>query len=311
MQLCDHEEADTRILVHILDALKNGTKSIFVRTVDTDVIVILTGHFYQLTNSYGPLDVWINAMSAEPSFKSIPELIGKKRDGEELSEENISEIIRKIVDGSMEQCQLGAFLMATYIKGLNKRETVALTRQMALQGEVLKWPNEWKGIMVDKHSTGGVGDKTSILLAPALAACGLKEDVAYYPGMFLLQSILKRKASFFGHIARGSTGEELKMIIAEGWRKVGRGRRRRRWMDDMELVPMISGRGLGFTGGTLDKLESIQGFTVACSADQMRLCLEKVGCCIVGQTSSLVPADRLMYACRDVTATVSSIPLVT
>uniref|UniRef100_A0A8C7VTI3 Glycosyl transferase family 3 domain-containing protein n=1 Tax=Oncorhynchus mykiss TaxID=8022 RepID=A0A8C7VTI3_ONCMY len=145
---------------------------------------------------------------------------------------------------------IGAMLMAIWLKGMVAEETLALTKEMMMSGEVMSWPAEWEGLMVDKHSTGGVGDKISLVLAPALAACGCK-------------------------------------------------------------VPMISGRGLAHTGGTLDKLESIPGFNVYQSVQQLHRILEEVGCCIVGQTDNLVPADKVMYALRDVTSTVDSLPLIT
>ncbi|XP_063074058.1 thymidine phosphorylase isoform X2 [Engraulis encrasicolus] len=141
-------------------------------------------------------------------------------------------------------------LMAIWQKGMAADETVALTQEMMLSGEVLQWPADWAGLVVDKHSTGGVGDKVSLPLAPALAACGCK-------------------------------------------------------------VPMISGRGLAHTGGTLDKLESIPGFSVSQSVEKIHEILVNVGCCIVGQTETLVPADRVMYALRDATSTVDSLPLIT
>ncbi|XP_064905527.1 thymidine phosphorylase isoform X2 [Columba livia] len=141
-------------------------------------------------------------------------------------------------------------LMAIRLRGMDGGETLALARAMAGSGRALAWPPAWRGLLVDKHSTGGVGDKVSLALAPALAACGCK-------------------------------------------------------------VPMISGRGLGHTGGTLDKLEAIPGFCVTQSPEQMRSILERVGCCIVGQSEELAPADRVLYGLRDVTATVDSLPLVT
>uniref|UniRef100_A0A493TUZ3 Thymidine phosphorylase n=1 Tax=Anas platyrhynchos platyrhynchos TaxID=8840 RepID=A0A493TUZ3_ANAPP len=144
----------------------------------------------------------------------------------------------------------GAMLMAIRLRGMDAQETLALTRAMAASGRLLAWPRGWRGRLVDKHSTGGVGDKVSLALAPALAACGCK-------------------------------------------------------------VPMISGRGLGHTGGTLDKLEAIPGFCVSQSPEQMQSILEQVGCCIVGQSEELVPADRVLYSLRDVTATVDSLPLIT
>ncbi|XP_006888165.1 PREDICTED: thymidine phosphorylase [Elephantulus edwardii] len=182
--------------------------------------------------------------------KQLPELICLKRDGKRLSEADIRDFVRAVVDGSAQGVQIGAMLMAMRLRGMDLEETVALTRALAESGQRLEWPEAWKGQLVDKHSTGGVGDKVSLVLAPALAACGCK-------------------------------------------------------------VPMISGRGLGHTGGTLDKLESIPGFTVIQTPEQMQELLDQVGCCIVGQSEKLVPADGILYAARDVTATVDSLPLVT
>ncbi|XP_004380142.1 thymidine phosphorylase [Trichechus manatus latirostris] len=185
-----------------------------------------------------------------PGPKQLPELIRLKRDGSRLSEADIRAFVRAVVDGSAQGVQIGAMLMAIRLRGMDLEETTALTQALAESGQQLEWPEAWQGQLVDKHSTGGVGDKVSLVLAPALAACGCK-------------------------------------------------------------VPMISGRGLGHTGGTLDKLESIPGFTVTQSPEQMRGLLEQVGCCIVGQSKKLVPADGILYAARDVTATVDSLPLVT
>ena len=131
----------------------------------------------------------------------------------------------------MADSQLGAWLMAVYVHGMTLQETSCLTKAMVDSGMTLTWPKEWEGKLVDKHSTGGVGDKVSLPLAPALAACGLK-------------------------------------------------------------VPMISGRGLGITGGTLDKLESIPGYRVQLSLEEIMEMMEEVGCCIVGQTGQICPADK-------------------
>nr|KAF6399047.1 hypothetical protein HJG59_019048 [Molossus molossus]KAF6399050.1 thymidine phosphorylase [Molossus molossus] len=185
-----------------------------------------------------------------PEPKQLPELIRVKRDGGRLSEGDIKSFVRAVVDGSAQGAQIGAMLMAIRLRGMDLEETVALTQALANSGQQLEWPEAWHQQLVDKHSTGGVGDKVSLALAPALAACGCK-------------------------------------------------------------VPMISGRGLGHTGGTLDKLESIPGYTVIQSPEQMQGLLEKVGCCIVGQSKKLVPADGILYAARDVTATVDSLPLIT
>ncbi|ODN06533.1 Thymidine phosphorylase [Orchesella cincta] len=184
---------------------------------------------------------------------SVPDVIRKKRDGKELSEQEIQELVDRIVSPDISNrahdSQIGAFLMATFLNGLTNAETSALTRAMTFSGYTFQWPVEWKGTVADKHSTGGVGDKVSLVLAPALAACGLR-------------------------------------------------------------VPMISGRGLDFTGGTLDKLEAIPGFTVLLSKEDMQNLLATVGCCIVGQTEDIVPADKLLYAIRDITATVEREELI-
>lgn len=181
---------------------------------------------------------------------SIPDLIRKKRDGGKLSDRDIRALVGAVTSRSIQECQTGAMLMAIWQKGMDHQEIGTLTKEMMSSGEVMSWPSEWAGRVVDKHSTGGVGDKVSLVLAPALAACGCK-------------------------------------------------------------VPMISGRGLAHTGGTLDKLESIPGFDIQQSAEQMRAMLSSVGCCIVGQTERLVPADRVLYALRDATSTVDSLPLIT
>lgn len=177
----------------------------------------------------------------------IPDLINLKSQGSDLSKEQMAYVVKSITEGNMESSQLGALLMAIKLKGLTSKEVIALTRAMRDSGSVLSWPSDW--VVGDKHSTGGVGDKVSLPLAPALAACGLK-------------------------------------------------------------VPMISGRGLGHTGGTLDKLESIPGFCVSLSESEVKTSLETAGCCIVGQTKSIVPADQIMYATRDITATVDSQGLI-
>nr|XP_008120562.1 PREDICTED: thymidine phosphorylase [Anolis carolinensis]XP_008120563.1 PREDICTED: thymidine phosphorylase [Anolis carolinensis] len=195
---------------------------------------------------YGAMDPNVSS-SSRPSMLDI---IQKKRDGKKLQEEEIGYFVKAVTQGELRDAQIGAMLMATWLKGMEPEETLALTREMATSGRVLKWPEKWRGLLVDKHSTGGVGDKVSLPLAPALAACGCK-------------------------------------------------------------VPMISGRGLGHTGGTLDKLESIPGFRVSQSPEQMKKILQKVGCCIVEQSQELVPADKILYALRDVTATVDSVPLAT
>lgn len=175
--------------------------------------------------------------------------IAKKRDGGTLSDEEVRDFIDGYVDSSVPDYQMAAMAMAIYLRGMDAAETAALTECMLQSGAVLEWSSPLPP-KVDKHSTGGIGDKTSLILAPLLACCGLQ-------------------------------------------------------------VPMISGRGLGATGGTLDKLESIPGFRTNLSREEIQRISEQVGCVITGATSDLVPADRKLYALRDVTATVPSIPLIT
>jgi pyrimidine-nucleoside phosphorylase len=176
------------------------------------------------------------------------ETIAAKRDGLALSADAIAGMVRGMVDGSVPDYQAAAFLMAVTLRGMNDGETAALLDAVLASGQNLDFRSV-KGFRADKHSTGGVGDKVSLVLAPLAAACGLK-------------------------------------------------------------VPMISGRGLGHTGGTLDKLESIPGFRVDLDEEELRGILDRVGCFISGQTERLVPADRVMYALRDVTGTVPSTPLI-
>ena len=164
--------------------------------------------------------------------------------------DSIADIVNGVVDGSLSDELVIDWLRDIFENGLDENSTIFLTKAMRDSGKVLAWPKDWSHLVVDKHSTGGVGDKVSIILAPALAACGLK-------------------------------------------------------------VPMISGRGLGHTGGTLDKLESIAGFRVDLSIDELQKQVEEIGFAMVGQTDSLVPADRRIYSLRDVTGTVASIPLIT
>ena len=164
--------------------------------------------------------------------------------------EAIRDLVSGVANGSLSDDEVIDWLHGVFEGGLSEADTIALTEAMRDSGEVLEWGSEIANLVVDKHSTGGVGDKTSIVLAPALAACGLK-------------------------------------------------------------VPMISGRGLGHTGGTLDKLESIPGLSVERTADEIRQQVERIGVAMVGQTDALVPADRRMYALRDVTGTVASVPLIT
>lgn len=175
-------------------------------------------------------------------------LIARKRDGGALTAEELTELVRGFMDGSVADYQLAAFLMAAFLRGLDQDETVALTRAMLHSGETLELRSVRRP-KIDKHSTGGVGDKVSLCLAPLVAAAGV-------------------------------------------------------------AVPMISGRGLGHTGGTLDKLESIPGYQVALEADRFERIVREVGCSLIGQTARLAPADRRIYALRDVTGTVESIPLI-
>ena len=176
-----------------------------------------------------------------------PEVIRKKRDGGALDREEIAFLVGGITDGSLSDAQVGALAMAFFLKGLNNDERLALTTAMRDSGSVLDWDLDKP--VADKHSTGGVGDKVSLMLAPILAACGV-------------------------------------------------------------AVPMISGRGLGHTGGTLDKLDSIPGYTSTPATEVIRRVVRDVGCAIVGQTSDLAPADKRLYATRDATGTVESIPLI-
>ncbi len=177
------------------------------------------------------------------------EFVRKKRDSEILQTQDIADFIRGVTDGSVSEGQIAAFAMAVYFNGMNRREAVDLTVAMRDSGDVLAWP-EIDLPIADKHSTGGVGDNVSLMLAPIVAACGA-------------------------------------------------------------AVPMISGRGLGHTGGTLDKKQSIPGYQVVPSVDLFRRAVREAGCAIIGQTGSLAPADGRIYAVRDVTATVESIPLIT
>ena len=179
------------------------------------------------------------------------EVIRRKRDCKELTEEEISGFVTGLADGTISEGQVSAFAMSVFFNGMSPKECAALTLAMRDSGEVLSWDRDrLQGPVVDKHSTGGVGDTVSLMLAPVLAACGAH-------------------------------------------------------------VPMISGRGLGHTGGTLDKLASIPGYDLRPSSEKFQSVVEEVGCAIIGQTSALAPADSRLYAVRDVTATVESVALIT
>lgn len=176
------------------------------------------------------------------------EVIRRKRDGAALSTAEVREFIEGLTRGFVSEGQVAAFAMAVFFKGMTRDEAVGLTLAMRDSGTVLKW--DLPGPVVDKHSSGGIGDNLSLMLAPMLAACGC-------------------------------------------------------------YVPMISGRGLGHTGGTLDKLDSIPGYKTQPDLELFRKVTREAGCCIIGQTADLAPADKRLYGIRDVTATVESVPLIT
>src|SRR5947208_12208141 len=175
-------------------------------------------------------------------------LIERKRDGGALTPEEWSALVAAYTDGRIPDYQMSALLMAVLLRGLERHELAALTDAMLASGQRLSFDG-WATPRVDKHSTGGVGDKVSLVLAPLVASCGV-------------------------------------------------------------AVPMMSGRGLGHTGGTLDQLEAIPGFRVGLSLEEFRTALAKVGCALIGQTSEIAPADKALYALRDVTGTVESVPLI-
>jgi len=177
------------------------------------------------------------------------EIIKKKRDGCPLNEEEIHHLISGYTKRKIPDYQFSAFLMAVFLQGMNEEETALLTKEMLYSGKIIDL-SDIKGYKIDKHSTGGVGDKTSLIIAPVCAAAGI-------------------------------------------------------------YVPMISGRGLGHSGGTLDKLESIPGFRTDLSLQEYKKVLKKCGSVLIGQTKNIAPADKLIYSLRDVTATVESIPLIT
>jgi pyrimidine-nucleoside phosphorylase len=180
--------------------------------------------------------------------RSLVEIIAAKRDGARLPRGEIARLVEALMSGELADYQMAAWLMAVFFRGLDDEETVALTEAMLGSGRVLDLGGV-PGVKVDKHSTGGVGDKVSIALAPLVASCGVP-------------------------------------------------------------VPMVSGRGLGHTGGTLDKLEAIAGFRTQLPADEFVRIVREVGCCMIGQTAEIAPADKRIYALRDVTATVECIPLI-
>ncbi|MDR6984865.1 thymidine phosphorylase [Rheinheimera pacifica] len=178
------------------------------------------------------------------------EIIKTKRNGGTLSQAEIQQFVRGLTDDSFSEGQVAALAMAIYLNGMQTDEIVALTLAMRDSGTVLNWQGKLNGPVVDKHSTGGVGDKVTLMLAPMVAACGA-------------------------------------------------------------FMPSIAGRGLGHTGGTVDKLETIPGYSCTQPLEKIQQLLPQLGCVIVGQSSQLAPADRRLYAIRDVTATVESIPLIT
>src|SRR3989475_13279967 len=198
--------------------------------------------------SAGRIPPQVNAPLASAPAIRTADVIRKKRDGVELSRAEIEYLVRGYTTGEIPDYQAAAWLMAAVLRGLTRAETAALTDAMLRSGEVLDL-SAFPAKKVDKHSTGGVGDKTSLILAPVAAAGGL-------------------------------------------------------------LVPMISGRGLGHTGGTLDKLESIPGFNVNLSAGEFRRVLRECGLALIGQTAEIAPADKKIYALRDVTATIESPNLI-
>src|SRR5258708_12082690 len=176
-------------------------------------------------------------------------IIRRKRDGHALGRAHIDAFVRGLVDNSWSDAQAAAMAMACFLEGMTHEETMALTDAMTRSGTVLDWGSRFPGPIMDKHSTGGVGDKVSLVLAPVVAACG-------------------------------------------------------------GIVPMISGRGLGHTGGTLDKLDSIPGYRTIVARDQLEGALRSAGCAIVGASAGIPPADRRLYAIRDVTPTAAPLPLL-
>lgn len=194
----------------------------------------------------GKSDIALRAKMTNENFQVYP-LIDKKKRGERLTNKEIKWFIQSYTDGKLPDYQMSAMLMAMFIKGMDVSETAYLTDAMLESGKQLKFPGK---NVIDKHSTGGIGDKASFVLAPIASAAGVK-------------------------------------------------------------VPMIAGRGLGHTGGTVDKIEAIKGFSTALDLDTFSKKLNKEGLVLIGQTPDIAPADRLIYALRDVTATIDSIPLIT
>src|SRR4051812_6178644 len=204
------------------------------------------GSHYRTSSGWIPPQV-SQLKSAETDFRAI-DVIRRKRDGVELSPSEIKAFVNAYTRDNIPDYQVSAWLMAVVLRGMTHAETAALTDSMLRSGEVLDL-SSLTAKKVDKHSTGGVGDKTSLVIAPLAAACGL-------------------------------------------------------------AVPMISGRGLGHTGGTLDKLESIPGYRVGLNKDEFRSILSRVGFAMSGQTSDIAPADKKLYALRDATSTVEVVPLI-
>jgi thymidine phosphorylase len=194
-----------------------------------------------------PRDDEASTMIAGSRQMLAAEVIRRKRDGHALTADELGFLVRGVADRSLSDAQVGALAMALFLRGMEPGERVALTAAMTRSGTVLEWDIDRP--VLDKHSTGGVGDKVSLMLAPIVAACG-------------------------------------------------------------GAVPMISGRGLGHTGGTLDKLDAIPGYDTAPDLQHLRAVVTEAGCAIVGQTAELAPADRRLYAIRDATGTVESIPLI-